>query len=316
MTTDRNRQEILDAAIEDYRQRSGSLSHRELAILERDIWHIRLSIVGGTRPNNIRDYFHEMFGDGTGNYESRSIIINAGPLADPVWDAIAVGRISIYTASKLVMRARQLGETQEQRESAVLELLKTAPQKSKYPRTRHQAPEPPTKANKIAPAATKSKPRTKRQEPAAPPPSDRVKQAIAEYTKRVETLTMELLFRLGSTLDAHESADIYQDFIETLKLQLTELQQSIRRGTRRTMASTDRVGRVRFMQACEVLGIMGLWGKPIDLNAAKSRKWERARALHPDHNNSSRQHEAELQAVMDAYDILEQYSQQQHGGQK
>lgn len=312
-TTDQTRQELLETSIREYREKSPGLTQRERAAFERDIWALRRSIIGGTKPGAMRSFFNDTFGGGPGGYECRSCLINGGELSEPIWAAIEQKLFGVHTGSSILADARKATQDPEERKRIVRELIEIK-----------------SKSNHLAPAnakTSKAKSRlvAKKPEPAATPSPapapaspDLLKQAISDYTKRLESLTAELLFRLGSSLDAHESADIYQDFMETLKLQLNELRQNIQRGCRRTLAQEDRVGRVRFMQACEVLGIPGAWGKPIDLKLAKQRKWERARQLHPDRNGGSREHEVELQGVMDAYDILEQYSQQQknHGGQR
>jgi hypothetical protein len=269
-----NAEQLLQSLMARYREVRDGLSQKELAQLEDEMW--KLCLVTGYRKGDQgrRHWMREQFGGGSHSYETRACLLAAGDWTDPLWRYLDSGAISQAAARDLYRDAKSR-ETVEARRRRLLRLLKARFSASVI----EEGNGFPVK--------------------------------MKRYLSAVEGLTKGLLDDISGTLEPRAATEIQRDFMETLRLVCADLREEVRKARERHAKPKDRIGKVRFDRACEVLSLSYMYGKPIDMTAVKRRKWQRTKELHPDRNKGSREHELELQAVLDAFDILQQYTDQQ-----
>jgi hypothetical protein len=221
----------------------------------------------------LRQWLKQEFGGKESHYEVRASLLAAGDWVDPIWRYIESGALAYATARDIFRHAR-LGHNDETRTRRLRRSLKS----------------------RIAAAHVED--------------SNGFSGAMRRYLHGVRTQTKAMLGSAIAGLPPDDAKRIEEDFLETLQLVCNDLRDSIRKVRKPNLKPAERVGRVRFDRACEVLSVTFRYGHPIDMAQVKQRKWQRAKELHPDRNRGSREHEQELQAVLDAFDILEQYSKE------
>lgn len=271
---------------EEYKDKRSGLTDREKAQLESDIWYVHSEIHGKgvSKIMERRDWFPHQFGGKPSEYADRSNLLGGGLAVDVLWSKLQNG-MSIRTALYIFRRARnrrRMGEGD-------LDVLITEEL------GRHEDKKG---AKPLAPFVRKAK--------AATPLVN-----AQDYFQRVRVLSEEFADMKLVAIDPYLAEQAKQEFLDWMKegyeSLLTKAIKLRREGKNERLS---KIGQTRFVQACEVLGVTAKFGQPIDIQRAKKNKFKRARELHPDSNSGSHASQEEYQAVIEAYEVLEDYTRQ------
>ena len=285
----------MDQLIEQYKQTKTTLTEKQKSELEREIW-FQYSLGKGrgfTKDIGQREWFRNKFGGTAKEYQDRASLINAGSWVEPLWQKLDSG-LAISTAINLMRKARNFAaasgfsyENGLKKALEEYESLRLICHNSSGKEFRKSAP------------FSKSKSKTG--------PVDN----SGEFFRQVKILTEELLNVKLMGVDSYLAEQTKTEFLDWIKEGYENLKKSIYK-QRNDMKKENmaKIGRTRFAQACEVLGIQSAFGKPINLHKVKKAKFFRVKPLHPDKNSGSHAHQEEYQAVIEAYNLLEEYARQ------
>lgn len=291
-------------------------------------------------------WLRKRFGGPAKDYHLRAQLLAAGVAANPLWEAIRSGQLSLVEAHHVLGRATTEAAQPEEVSLfiplALEEYVASRPVPTPVPpAVAHRQHELRVQAGKKGAEARRTKYGTaqplttatrKRLSAAKTPEKRRARRGSDEATKAfrlrifdaVRPLIGELTTR--ADLDPHFVERARVDFEEWLDTAVTNFLHDLRRAREEAArGKLDRIGRVRFAQACEMLGIFKIAGKPVvfgrqlDEESAlafaklvRERQHKVSRKLHPD--RMSRQptepERAEFQAVQEARDILDDYIRQ------
>ncbi len=270
------------------REKEG-ITHLDLVILEHKIWD-QLKLEHGTgltkRPEvgERRDWFVKHFGGQTSTYDNRFTIYKAGSWAHSLLDLVDKGTISLGVAKNLVGEAKRVAKRRQVSPAEALQFV-LENEGSETHEEDDDEPSPPLSA----PIGT-----------------------MRSFHRTVTVLAEGHLEEALSSVVVNEyyKRTLIDDFRDSLDLLIREFGRRINQVKHDTKLSSKRaVGAVRFNWACEVLGLKYEWGEDnIDMVAVKARKNKRTLELHPDRNKSNPQAGRELERVLEAYEILEQYT--------
>lgn len=300
-----NEKARLDRLMEEYKDKKAGLTAKEKAQFESDIWHVH-SEIHGTGVSKImerRDWFPHKFGGKPSEYADRCNLLGGGIAVDVLWGKLQNG-MSIRSALHVFRRAKnRRGMGEGELDVLIEEELKS------YEGKKYIKPEVPFA--KRAKAAT----------PLVSP---------QDYFQRIKALSEEFADMKLIDVDPYLADQAKQELLDWIKEGYESLLYTA--GKLRKEGKNERLGKIgktRFVQACEVLGITtGLsklkkikgelvtvshpikFGELIDLQMAKRNKFKRARELHPDSNAGSHASQEEYQAVIEAYEVLEDYMRQ------
>jgi hypothetical protein len=130
----------LDKLCKAYEADRVSLSQKQLAEREREIWHVARKFRGhrGTRIIRRLYWFRDRFGENQVNYEYRSSLLVGGSAADVLWTRLDAGTLSLDQAVRTLRDAKKLNS------NGTLEELATAVQlvleqydKEGFPHAKH-----------------------------------------------------------------------------------------------------------------------------------------------------------------------------------
>lgn len=82
-------------------------SEKAIAIAESEVWsnYVHQSRVAGQKVPNRREWFRDTFGTSAMETDRRSRILGRGQLADPIWDLLSAGRVSMDAACNALVEA-------------------------------------------------------------------------------------------------------------------------------------------------------------------------------------------------------------------
>lgn len=261
----------------------------ELAVQEHKIWdQLKFEHGAGlTKSPEIgerREWFVRQFGGRPSTYDNRFTIYKAGSWAHRLFDLVDQETLSLGAAKDLVSEAKIIAKRKQiSPADALLVALEAGDSSSPLPQPGvHQA---------LPPMSTGS---------------------LRDFHRAVTTLAEA---HLGESLadisvDHYHKQTLIDDFRDSLDILIREFGRKISqvKGDTR-LASKRNVGAVRFNWACEVLGLRYEWGvNKVDMRMVKARKNKRVLDLHPDRNPDNPAARKELERVLEAYDILEQYT--------
>lgn len=284
--------ELYDALVKQ--EKPGQLA---LVRLEQAIWEqLKLSQGrGATKTPEVgerRDWFFKRYGGSVSNYEHRATIYNAGPWAHNLFDKVDSGILKLSFAAIAVRRAKQIGRQYLITYDAAL----------------------PQALDELIQSGIKS---VKESRPKVPIETaleifDQGNTANSKvFYRKVMTLAasfIEVSFK-DRYVDEYYKQRLVDDFNDSLELLIQEFRKKINQTKRDTIDDgIKEVGAAKFAWACEVLGLAYEFGAPVDMRLAKKRKQKRALELHPDRNQNNPKAGEELDNVMEAYAVLENYS--------
>jgi hypothetical protein len=279
-----------------YANEASKLPSKQLCLLELEIKTELISNLKLKQPG-ILVWFKDNLGVSSGLLEYRVSLtdaIGATGWADPVFERIDNG-MSYTEATGLVRRASKRAKYEGNltlAQSLKLEMDEL-------------------KAKRLTISGTSTKKSTSPKVVAAEKGS-----AAKKLLANIESLVQEYLDETSESVDPYLIAKCKADFIDTIKIAYADLRSALiyaRSDSKDTVL--EKVGKKRFEQACQVLGMTkAKFGKPISLTEIKRRKNRRAIELHPDRNQNlpesqQKKLEHEFSVVIDAYKVLEMYAQ-------
>lgn len=289
------------AVAERYRQEFDSLTEKERATRERAIWamakdshrgedrFIALGKITGQDPYSLRN---------------RSDILAAGDCAEPLWVRIHNKEMLLKVGRQLVITARK--DTLEKRgtksmEAAILDALKAY---DALPHVRVQDGIP----FRVNGPRAKGEP-------------EKVK-----FMQFNQSQDREFWITFRATLSGYfekkcEGLDpstvelLKRGFETDLKVATEQFLANVRRVQAREKSHAEvaliAITRNKILEACTTLHMdPPSVGKPVDLEKARRQKKVLARAYHPDANGGDESLRSKYIAVMDAFQILEAYTEQ------
>lgn len=272
-------------------------SHKELAEQEALIWSTALVIHCG-KPKRKGNWFAERFGGTCQEYEHRAALYNLK--SQKLWDRIESG-MAYASVMNISREARKLRDEQKlDIHQAIDMLLKkydeadavtlTSPNGRTFRRPLQK-----NKKQKVTEQTTE-------------------KQFSQEFARQIRKLTDEFASNTLEGVDEYHAMKTKQEFVDWVNAGIKDFLHKINNLKKDAKKQKlAKIGALKFSQACEILGINGKYGKPIDLLQVKKRTHERARRLHPDANNGNDAMIQEYQAVMEAREILESYMEHLQG---
>jgi len=256
----------------------------DLAALEQKIWLLIPNRIGDKRS-----WFTKTFGDIPNNYEIRSTLFGYNEVALPLWDRINKG-MSLYKAIDLIRKAKS-NAAKEGRLTSVedVQLVCSEYDEENKPKIKPDKKKP-SQHSDVAPALGKQL-------------KIDISILVGEYVKSF------------SNIEEYELKEFKNELTEWINDGIDSL--NIKIGRKNRAAKIEnlhlRIGRTSFVNALDILALRHsefVFGKPINLNKVKKAKFARVKQLHPDSNGGSEKTRPELDNVINAYLILEQYSEQ------
>lgn len=246
---------------------------------------------------DVLKWFNENLGVTAGIHEYRvsltEAIAGGSTWADPVFDRIDNHGMSYTMAAKLVRRASKRAKTSG--ELTVAQALKLEMDELREKRL-------------IIPHTSKSENPVKRAASRG--------NASKGLISGIELLVEEYIETTSAGIEPYLVSKYKGDFLATIKIAYQEFTFAMSRARQSHKLTTiEKVGKKRFSQACQVLGLSkAVFGKPINLLDVKRRKNKRAVELHPDKHqglpaSQLEKIEQEFNVVMDAYRVLETYAE-------
>lgn len=266
----------LEGKIAAYKAGAHQLSEQQKAMLEDELWQLKLSMAGSGFSKKVerRDWICEVLGVKTGQSSDRAALFRAGAAADPIWDAIAAGELSLPSGYDVLRQARKFFPKSD---------LAAAVKRVLNKDVAEEVPEPEEDAGA------------------------RSGRFYLKIRKMIEVNTRQQL----EGADEFTVQKIVGDFDKLLAAEFTALGGEIYRLKMRDKKDAiDKIGHTRFKQACQILCIEDAsFSKPIDTKLLRNRYKIVLKATHTDHSGT-RETEGAYQAVVEAYQVLTQFNQQ------
>ncbi len=284
--TDKHNAELA-ALISQYKSKVDP-TEREKALLERDMWLFATPEV--RRSTERKKWLQAILGaESSYPYLKRAELLNAEPATLPLWKHIDERTMTPSRAMETFRQAKLTAATEDLPLAKALEI-----ELDKYNRLPHvYHVEGGYTIRKPSPEVVSK--REGKKKPGAIDP----KEFYSELKKRSAEF---LLSRLGDNVDQLTVNRLTSEFNADLKSLFDEWQPKL---NRIKSASSWTPERPAIIKACRTLMMdPPKPGTPVDLAKAKKQKKKLARVYHPD--VSAGETSGAYQAVMEAYDILEQ----------
>lgn len=276
-----------------YYERKNSAPQKELAALEHRLWTLHSLSFAGPKGTK-RDWLFEQLGGTKYDYEIRATLFAAGKNAEKLWLKINDGMPG-GTAVRLFRKAKKVSASEKiPLDKAVDKVIDDYDSLSEMSVSIDGRV-----LKKAAPYA--------RQAASNDLPEDikQVKKYIAAIINNYiskQNLDPFMLNNAGNELISwvDEGLNIFNKKINKLRSDEKD-------------SKLLKIGKTRFVQAVEILGLKPseyLFGKSINMKAAKRSYFSRVRLLHPDITGGSKEKDTEYMAVIEAYNVLEQYANQ------
>jgi hypothetical protein len=273
----------LDSLVQKYKKTAKTLGSKERALLEIDVYSFA---PGGV---NKRDWTAKTLGVGTASVEHHRRLLKYGGWSDILWNRIDQG-LSLTRAVQIAQKALELTSPGTGPDVALHKALKAFGEPaSEVVADRHHTPEQ---------RQTKSK----------------------EFGREIDTLAREYAAAMSYGSEPHVVTRLTDEFIGMVRSAFEDFRNGLNRARKLAEENTKpkKIGKRSFDYACEVLGIRARFGKSLDMTEVKRKKNRRALDLHEDRHQhlpeETRQPmKEELERVLEAYGILETYSEQQEG---
>lgn len=261
-------------------------SQRERAVLERELYEALPPEMRVNRRGGLAGALRVLdIGDSYTHIKSRLQLLRAGVEAQPLWDAIDKGVISVTAARDMLEEACKF--TTMPRGAAVVRILderlnaKTTPRVTPYGVVQARCP---TRKHRGINGAT----------PAA-------------FRAGVYALAAELV--AAQHLDDGAAARLLDMLQANLSMLISDFNTAIRRvKDKPALELTVAVTRGRVIAACQTLAMdPPKPGMPVDTGLARRQRGKLGRLYHPDVNGGG-DHRADYEAVMKAFEDLVSYN--------
>lgn len=345
--------DVVTELIRQYRLRAPTLSGRERARLEQELW------VSAQPQEMYREqWLAQNLGESQRTYRWRHTLLRATWEADALWRHVDAGDMSLEDACALLQEVRGLSPANAKDFDAAMQLVleKFAARATAAPVRSMSGPVMPAPA--AAPVSAQAPDRGGGKRPPsveqarrggharAAQRRARMAQAAAasvnatgeaDFNKMMRSAALHALDQYLKSLPDQGRLDEYlvkrvrEDFVAWVESGVESFFRDVRR--LQTDARRDqltRIGRTRFADACDVLALStqlekdGVrFGQPLSAKQAKklrelvrTRHHARSRELHPDRhgNGVSEQLKAEYNAVQEARAVLEEYVREMENG--
>jgi len=296
----------LTKMISSYKGNSKSMTERQKAELESQLWASYTASSGKSSNGSSREWLVTVLGGKSRDYELRFTLWNAGEWVQPLWDLLENG-MPRTTAVRLMREARSNASLNRVSLAVSLQAVLAAYNESGY-----EARTPEGKTYRRTSPGQKSQQET---ESESNPIFDSDQFQITRSKKfrdKLVALTSEYV-RTSLTdypnIDVIEARRAVDDFTSFVREACEDLRRkiSVMRSEGRKDSKRQKVTRDQLRHACEVLGISVIYGHVPDLRVAKRAMLKRARELHPDRHGGSEKTRAEYQAVIESYGVIETY---------
>ena len=301
----------LERLVAQYRGTDPSPTEWEKAELESKMWELSTAVERKTM--NRRLWVSELLGIPQSTVACHGALLASGDDSEILWVKLANNEVTLSTAAKLIVEAREWARSKQTTVKLALEevlrryysertftsIVNGIPVRrrspSRLPRTPEPAPPPPT--------------------PAAPA-NGAEEGAEKSFWDDFRSLVAPFVASKLKSADPIVAEALWREFERDLKILLGDFQRRIYRAARATneqgKVALRTVSRTKVREACEALDlpVPHRDGEPVDLKAALSQKWKMAKAYHPDANGGLQTESTreKLKAALDAYDCLEQYN--------
>jgi hypothetical protein len=298
--------EELQQLIAEYKKAFGSLSEKQRAEEERDLYELACPDGKGAK----REWMVANLGGQAQHYEHRAMLIMAGPWVDPLWKMFDEG-VSRQTIVNLFRQARNLiARKHLAGEVALQQVIE------EYNKTGHEARTPDGKIYRRRTPMEKQR--------SQPPPSmsqipvemdmdatqnRRSKQFFSRLIALTDEYVRTSLVGLNhiDELEIKIAKDEFSSYIREACEDFRRRVYVMRSSSKKDRERRSRITREQLRQAAEVLGIPFVWDRDVDLKKAKKIMLRRLAQLHPDKGATTEAQKAEYTAVREAYDTLERY---------
>lgn len=287
----------IEALVLDYKAREASLSEREKAEMEASIWTLV-----PTKGISRREFFKDLFGGKTTEYDNRQGLQRVGSLADPLWKRIDSKDMPVFTAVDLLARAKKEAKKIGRPLQAVIAFR--VAEYDQFPYVKHLAS---GFRLRIPGSKERWKPETEEIKP--PIEDDRA------FWKMVRERILPFIQNKLKGADPIVAEQLFKNFEVELKGAMYRLQTKISKATHANRNEVKHgslfIDRNAVREACFLLAIdPPAFGKHVDLDKAVRKKRQLAQLYHPDKHGGDESLRPKYEQVMKAYDTLEEYNQQ------
>jgi hypothetical protein len=302
--------ELLKSLISQYKETESSMSEKQKAELEQQLWNIIQGLPeerAGFRSK--RDWAAAKLGGSSRDYEQRSALIMAGPWVNPLWEMLenkvarhAVQLIFREAKARVARASNRLSQDEALRQVIDEYNARENTATTKDGRTfRRQAPTrpPPPPVDSVMTEMDMDSPQ-----------GQRSKVFLGKMTALTDEFIRTSLLELSHVeeMTVKLAKDELVSFIREACDDFRRRVYSLRSASKKERERLSRITRDELRGAAEVLGIPVVWDKDVDLRLAKKIMLRRCAQLHPDKvGPMSDNQKAEYNAVIESYKTLERY---------
>lgn len=336
MAAEQSKDDLVAELIRQYKAKEHSLSGRERARLEQELW-----VSAQPQQERYRErWLSQQLGEPQRTYRWRSMLLRASWEADALWKRIDAGTLSLEVAVDLLHQVQSLTPSDAKDFDAAMQLVLESFQKTAPPPTSEPASPTPAKPDsgggrrppsvEAARRGGQIRGAQRRAQVRAAAAASVKPTDEAAFGKMMQSAAAQALDQFWKSLPNKQRLDEYlvkriqDDFVAWVDAGVDAFVRDLRRIQKDAHRDQlTRIGRSRFSDACNVLTISmqlekeGLrFGQKLSPKQAKklrelvrTRHHARSRELHPDRQGGgvSEQLKAEYNAVQEARAVLEEY---------
>jgi hypothetical protein len=288
----------VDTLVKQYKTSASSMTEKEKAALENQIWEL----VPSPRALYRRDYLKQTLNIPPNESEARSKLYHGGAEAERLWELIHSRKMALRTAADLFSKARQRSLSENLKlDDALDEAIEEYNSRPYGGTTQAGIP------------YRFGEPKKRKQRVVTTKP---LASSDDSFWGTLQASLQEFVEKSVPNLDPGSAAILLKEFRTELKVLADQFQMKLRREAERTAFSLPtRSGSVTFkevVRACELLHMDPpiKSGEAVDLSKAARQKRVLARNYHPDAAGDSPVLAEKYLIVMEAYETLEAYSKQ------
>lgn len=291
----------LEQLVHRYQAELSSLSNRQKAVIEQDIWFL----LGPYKRKEMdrRKTLSLILGGSHQDYEQRFILLNAGEAGAPFWSRLDSGEMSLYTAVRLYREAKS--RAHRSRTGLPEAVIYVLAEYDALPVSYLPG------GGFVRKKTAKKIPR-----PVTPPPRKPVTESSKAFFVAVRQLASDYLAMRLKGLDEIVAEKLWREFEAELNALLEEFAKKVYRtnlAERRIHEAETEVNRPLIVKACRILCMdPPRPGAPIDRAHAKKNKAKLVRLYHPDAHGGDESMRPQYEAVLEAWSVVERYVEQ-HG---
>lgn len=290
----------VEERIKEFKEKAASWNQLQRAIAEQRVW-IDLPVAQRKIPGKSRqDILAEVLGGKANQIEQRNRVLNGQEKSELLWNEINAG-MPLHTAVNLLKQVRQL---------VVSEKLSPLDAQTKVIAEYKKNPQVISPTGKVF---HRSNPHTiHAKTPQAPKPTPRNPDSErALWTAARDAIHALALAKLADVPEGVEKMKLLNQMEGDVKSLFVSWSVKIDYTKRRQKQGVAILTRPKIIEACHRLHVdPPPVGKPADLKAASRQKKLLAREYHPDRHGGDEKMRPTYEAVINAYETLEQYNEQ------